>query len=221
MDNKEYFSKNKNLYKEEVKKCNVLYRNIANKLNEIISGKLIDWGNGGIINYDNERLKKVICFDIINENKILTSDKTDHLYGDFYQPEFPLKPDYILIQFLLHHLVDDEGIKNGLKECRKVLEHKNQLIVVEMVLPVYLEVIQNALKPLLFLLLTLFKKPTIRFFSKKSLFRALEETGFNVVKVINIELGKSMILSSVISPKLKLKLPTLLYPTRCVILLAE
>ena len=43
-------------------------------------------------------MKKLICVDIINKSQMITDNKIDFIYGDFYDIELAGKVDCILIE---------------------------------------------------------------------------------------------------------------------------
>jgi len=219
MKNKTYFEKIEKDYQKAFTYNKELYRNVAVRLNNILFGRVIDFGNGGVINYETEKLEKLICVDIINKNMMLTNNKIDFIYGDFYNIELDIKANCILAQFLLHHLTDDGKSKKSLNKVKSLLEEKGILIIGEIVIPRFLELIQNITKLIIFGILALMRKPGVRFFSQKSLAGLLKQSGFRDIQIRNIAIGRKVIPAPVLFPKLKI--PGKLYPFKIILVEAR
>jgi len=219
MKNKEYFKKIEKDYQEASEYNDELYRNIGSELDRILWGKVIDFGNGGVINYSTDDLEKVICVDIINQEQTLSSKKVDFIYGDFYAIDLNDKANCVLAQLMLHHLVDTEKIKHSLRHVHSLLEEGGRFIIVEVEFPRFLERIQNIFKPVLFKLLSMMNKPSLRFFSRQSLEKLVTEAGFSICTTRRISIGKRVSPAPVLFPKLKI--PGKLYPFKCMLLETE
>lgn len=219
MKNKTHFVKIKKEYQKASEYSDELYQNIAARLNKILFGRVVDFGNGGIINYDTKKIIRLICVDIINKSKNITNRKIDFIYGDFYDFDLSCKADCILAQFLLHHLTDDIKLINSIKKIKNKLNEKGKIIIVEIEVPIFVELIQNITKPIIFKVLALIKKPGLRFFSSRSLFTLLAESGFKDIRIQNIPIGKKVSPAPVLFPKLRI--PGKLYPFRCILIEAK
>jgi len=219
MENKPYFTKIKKEYQHASEHSSELYQNISHALNPNLKGVVIDFGNGGIINYDTSSLKKVICIDIINEEKHLSDSKIDHIYGDFYNLELDQHADSFLAQFLLHHLTDTDKIARSLNRIRERLNNNGKLVIVEIDLPVFAEHIQALVMPLLNVFLSMLKKPHVRFFSSRTLVKLVTEAGFSNIETQTISIGKTVSPAPVLFPRLKI--PGKLYPFNIIMLKAE
>ena len=75
MENKTYFQQIQKKYKKAAEYNEELYQNTAMRLNKILYGDVVDFGNGGIINYQTGNIKKLICIDIIFNDKMITDNK--------------------------------------------------------------------------------------------------------------------------------------------------
>ena len=213
---KNYFTKMTQEYQAASAYSGDLYRGISRRLDELLFGTVVDFGNGGIINYDFTALDKVICVDIINRDRKLTDNKVDFIYGDFYDCDMKVKADCILAQFLFHHLTDELGLRRGLREARSMLNQNGRMIVVEIGIPEWVEKVQSRARRLLFALLSFMKKPCLRFFSERSLFRLLRDAGFKDLRPQYVPIGKLVSPAPVLFPNLRL--PGLLYPFRCLLI---
>ena len=219
MENKPYFTKIRGEYQLASERSSELYRNIAQALQPNLKGVVTDFGNGGIINYDTSGLSKVICIDIINEQKDLSESRIDHIYGDFYNLKLERDSDCFLAQFLLHHLTDDEKVLSSLRNIKGKLNPDGKLIVVEIDLPPWVERMQAILLPALKRVLSLMHKPQIRFFSSGRLIRLLEDAGFENISLQTIPIGKKVSPAPVLFPRMQI--PGKLYPFRIIMLKAR
>lgn len=219
MKNREYFKKIEKEYQEASAYNGELYQNIATELDKILWGKVIDFGNGGIINYKTEQLEKLICVDIINEERELSQNKIDFIYGDFYDIELQYQANCVLSQLMLHHLVDNEKVKKSLSKLKSILAEDGKFIVVEVEFPWILEMLQNIFKPLIFMVLAMINKPSLRFFSHRSLIKLLTEAGFGNIKTKRISIGEKICPAPVLFPNVKI--PGKFYPFKCVIMEAQ
>lgn len=219
MKNKEYFTKIKKEYQKASEYSDELYQNVAARLNKILFGRVVDFGNGGIINYDTQKINKLICMDIIFENKSITDNKIDFIYGDFYDIDLDSKADCVLVQVVLHHLIDDKKLRKSYKKVKEMLNENGKFIIVEVAFPKFLESLQNIVKPIIFIVLSMMKKPSLRFFSTKSLSASLVEAGFNNIQIQYIPIGKKVSPAPVLFPNLRI--PGKLYPFKLILIEAK
>ena len=219
MENKSYFEKVTKEYKKASEYSEELYQNMAIRLNKILFGRVVDFGNGGIINYDTQKIEKLICVDIINKNRNITNKKINFIYGDFYSPDLNSNADCILAQFLLHHLTDDKKLRISIRKVKTKLNERGKLVIGEIVVPRSVELIQNIMKPIIFPILALMKKPGLRFFSAQSLSALLADAGFNDIQIQNIPIGKKVSPAPVLFPGLRM--PGKLYPFKCILIEAK
>lgn len=219
MKNKTHFAKIKKQYQDASEYSDELYQNIASRLNKILFGMVVDFGNGGIINYDTQKIEKLICVDIINKGKGITNKKIDFVYGDFYDFDLTCKVDCLLAQFLLHHLTDDKGLINSIRKVKARLNEEGRIIILEIEIPAFVELVQNIAKPLIFKLLALLRKPGLRFFSSRSLCALLAGAGFKDIRIQNIPIGKKVSPAPVLFPMLRI--PGRLYPFKCILVEAK
>jgi SAM-dependent methyltransferase len=223
VENKQYFSQRKGDYQEAVdyiiEHSAESVRQFTSLVNGIFHGKVADFGNGGVILYDTEKLEKLLCVDITNDEKGRIEGNVEFIHGDFYIFDFPADYDFFLAQFLLHHLPDDKRLAVALQRLNGALGSTGKFIVVEMVMPKYMEVTQNILSPVLNGLLRMMKKPGLRFFSLASLAQSLKDAGFEQLTVHNIDITGWTAPAPVLFPKLKM--PGWLYPLKCVVIEAS
>ena len=223
MENEEYFSQIKQDYQEAMayitEHSAEWVRQLGAKLNEILAGKVADFGNGGVIFYDLDNIDELLCVDITNQKTPVTEGKITYAYGDFYDFDFPSDLDYSLAQMLLHHLPEDERLDTALRRLNKALGSHGKFVIVEMVMPAYMAFIQNALRPVINSTLRMMNKPELRFFSFASLSRTLKKAGFNHLTSHDIEIVGWTAPAPVLFPKLRT--PGWLHPLKCVVIEAS
>jgi hypothetical protein len=221
INNKDYFLNTINKYRDASEYTGELYQNIGKYLNNRLCGRVIDFGNGGIINYQTGNLKKVYCIDIINENH--SEGKIEYMYGDFYDINLNIEADCLILQFLLHHLTEDSRLEYAMKKAKTLLVNPGKLFVMEVIFPAWIERLQNLFKPVIFSSLALLKKPSLRFFGIVSLRQLIMHAGFQILREEYISIrpldGKKMSPAPVLFPSLKI--PGRLYPFKCVLIEAR
>ncbi len=220
-DNKTYFSKFHEEYLKASSHSDELYQNIGAVLNKKLYGVVVDIGNGGVINYFTKNIDKLICIDIIFKNTIITNNKIDYIYGDFYDITLKDKIDCFLAQFILHHLTDDEKLISAIRKLRKNLKGTGKIIILEVVIPRFAELIQNVLKSIIFNLLVIMKKPSLRFFSSRTLVELLADAGYTDIQIQKIEkpVDKRISPAPVLFPNLRI--PSKIYPFRYILIEAK
>jgi hypothetical protein len=119
----------------------------------------------------------------------------------------------------LHHLTEDGKLKFALKKVKELLKENGILIVGEVAIPRFMELIQSIMRPLISGILAVLKKPGIRFFSRKTLAYFLVESGFEDIHITDIAIGKKVVPAPVLFPKLKI--PGRLYPFKIILVEAK
>jgi SAM-dependent methyltransferase len=222
VENKAYFKTIQREYGEASASSSQMYLDIGRRLDEILFGTVIDFGNGGVINYDAGRLDSLICVDLIDPGRStfpVSGEKIRYVQGDFYDIGVNFRPDCVLAQFLLHHLTDDQRLLLSLKRVRTLLRPGGKLILLEIKLPDCFEVIQRLFRPTLAFLYTLLQKPPVRFFSLRGLFKLLMEAGFAPGPAQVISIRGRVSPAPVFFPQLRM--PGWLYPFRCMLIEAR
>ncbi len=146
IDVKEYFSKYSEDYNADVygplqEAC----CNVGKFLDERLYGTILDIGNGGVFFYNTNALKKIIAVDLAYPKEIQNTEKITFYSGDARDLSFleTEKVDCVLMQFLLHHVVEktrkqtDESLAKLFAEARRVLKPNGRLIIVESVVAAY------------------------------------------------------------------------------------
>jgi hypothetical protein len=221
INNKDYFLNTINKYRDASEQNAEAYQNIGRYLDKRLCERVIDFGNGGIINYQTDNFKKVYCIDVINDNR--SAGKIEYLYGDFYEMNLNIEADCLILHFLLHHLTEDARLEYDLKKSKTLLAHPGKLFVIEVIAPAWIERLQNLFRPAIFSFLALLKKPSLRFFGIVSLRQLIMHAGFQILREEYISIrpldGKKISPAPVLFPSLKI--PGKLYPFKCVIIEAR
>lgn len=215
MDNERYFDKIREEYQAAIADSSEGYANIGRLLDERLKGRVVDFGNGGIVNYQTASLEHLTCVDLMPP-PAPASGANSWEQGDFYSYDFSSGQDQVLVQFLLHHLPEDAPLEAALRRLARALPPGGKLVIVEMLLTGIAPAVQGLLRPLLRLGLHLLGKPDIRFFSRDSLTDLLQRTGFGQLTWQTVDVGRWVAPAPVLFPKLRM--PGRWYPLRCVVL---
>ena len=166
------------------------YKNAAlkidNTLLNIKAEKVLDIGNGGVINYSFQHLKELRCIDLE------ISPKAQEKYSSFSNVHFTqgnifdMKDipdnyyDAIIIQTVIHHLAGDtakeseSNVIEALENCKRVLKSNGKVLVVESVVKPWFDVIERMFYPLMQFFFRVVKFDKVYQFSKKRLLELLE-----------------------------------------------
>lgn len=222
-DIKEHFEKQTKRYKEVVENTNKeLYGNIRKELDKNLKGVVLDIGNGGVFNYDVNKLKKVFAVDVAFKSK--KEGKINYIEGDARDLR-KIKTnscDRVVMQFLLHHITEKKkektymDLKKSLKEANRVLKKKkrSELIIIEMFVNPVVENLEDVFYNINSFFLFMVNKPMIKFYSKSSLQSILAKVGFRKVFTKPIYIGRHIDPLGGILPGF-VKIPVKLYPFKC------
>ncbi|GEM_PF-5155649 len=215
----EHFFKNSNKYQEVVHGTNKeLYQNISIELNRNLEGTVLDIGNGNVFNYNLDKLKQVIAVDIAFKN-MKNTEKIRYIASDArdLSQVQTASCDRIVMQFLIHHMVDqtknmtDASVSQCFRECHRVLKSDGKLIIIEMLVHPAVEFFENIFYGINYKLLTYLNKPMVKFYSKHELISKLQAAGFGNVSNYEIKMGKWIDPFEALFPGV-IKLPRFLYP---------
>jgi SAM-dependent methyltransferase len=218
MENEPYFESIRREYREAIDFSHEVYANIAAQLAPLLRGRVVDFGNGGVINYDTSGLESLLCVDVV-AHATASAPNVRFVQGDFHDFEIPAGTDVVLMQFLLHHLTDEARLEPALARVAQRLVAGGRLVVVEMLLPGPLEQLQRALRPLTAAGLRAAGKPDLRFFSRASLAARLQRAGFASLAFRKVAVGRRIAPAPVLVPALRI--PGWLYPLDCVVVEAR
>ena len=225
---KDHFAKQQKKYREVVEKTNKeLYKNIRKELDKNLKGVVLDIGNGGIFNYDVNKLKGIIAVDIAFKSK--EDGKIKYIEGDARNLN-KIKSnscDRVVMQFLLHHITERNkkktyiGLKKSLKEAKRVLKKKRgELIIIEMLVNPLVENLENIFYDINSFFFSLINRPMLKFYSKVSLHNLLAESGFRKILTKPINIGKYIDPLGGILPGF-IKIPVIFYPFKCYMVVAR
>lgn len=199
-----------------------LYQNIGMSINEQLNGAVLDIGNGGVFFYDTTIPEKITALDVAYPHAMENTEKISFITGDVRNLHFLKNETYdcVLMQFLLHHVVESthkkttETLTGIFQELFRILKRGGKIILVESVVNIAVETWENLFYPLHAGILTLLNRPMIKFYSAKSLTEFLTQGQFCDVKTQEIAIGEKWI---PLAPALfsgSLKVPPFLFPTR-------
>lgn len=225
-DIKKHFQKASPNYQKIVNKEDVFsyYYKIQSKIEPHLKGKVIDIGSGGITKYSNPQIKQLISMDYVIE--FLKNRSVKNIIpvnGDIRN--IPLKNnsvDFVIIQFVIHHLTDRnfkknlDNVKNAISESYRVLKKGGIIYIVESALPSFLEKLEILNYKLIYFFLTVLRKPMVFFFSKGNLSKLLRTHGLILKEIAEIYWGDTKQSSIVLFPWLRI--PHKFLPFKCIII---
>lgn len=144
--NTTYFDTHADTYADRITSIQrVFYENSARLLNRYLppNGVVLDLGNGGVINYEYDKLLRLDCADIVispgaearyahaGNIRFFQADATDMagVAAESY--------DAVILQTVIHHLAGptlrktEQRVKAAIQECRRVLRPGGRLLVME------------------------------------------------------------------------------------------
>lgn len=215
------FFANNPLYKKYLQELEA-YRYCSLTINQTIDagvGEILDIGNGGIINYDAPKIKKIIALDLfLDENQPSEYPNVKFKKGSALNIPFENnKFDMVLMQNLLHHIVGKSVseskrlLSKVLTESYRVLKPEGKLLIIESTVPAWFFLIEAMIFPL-FCLLSPLKHPPVFQYTQEYIKEVAETKGFSLLEYVNIPKGKYVI-------QFGFKFPSILTPVRIVKLL--
>lgn len=183
------------------------YKNAGKLLNDGLSklkggSKVLDIGNGGVINYDFSNLGELICADLSVSGKAVKKyEKCKNVkfckgnmlnLEQFEDNTF----DAVIVQTVIHHLAgksfnETEGnVTQGINECMRVLKKGGQLMIVESTVVPWFECVERMFYPLMQLFFRIIHFDTVYQYSSASLHKKLQRMGLNIKEYCNIEIDK-------------------------------
>lgn len=163
------------------------YKNAATKINHALQKdtRVLDIGNGGVINYSFSELKELRCMDleisVKAQKKYSAFPNVTFTRGNvFDMKDIPDNYfDAIIIQTVIHHLAGDtpkESEKNvleALNNCKRVLKKEGKILVVESVVVPWFDVVERLLYPFMQWFFRVVKFDKVYQFSKRRLHKLL------------------------------------------------
>lgn len=165
------------------------YKKSAEYINRdlVREGTVLDIGNGGIINYDARRLKKLVCADIsvsprieeiyrgVSNISFVEADITDmrNLEDGCF--------DAVIVQKVIHHLAEKsygktrEKTAKAMKECIRILKPGGSLIICESTVSRWFERMEMIFYPVMMRMCDLLRFDRVFQYSSSSLLRLLKD----------------------------------------------
>jgi len=135
------------------------HKKIRASIDTAINGidRLCDVGNGGVFNYDTERVKSIVALDLFLDELPISSFSPGNVTlerGDALRIPFPNESfDGVLMSMVIHHLVGktvQESLDNAriaIAEAFRVLAVGGKLIIVESCIPRWFYTMEKVIFP--------------------------------------------------------------------------
>ena len=215
------FFANNPVYKKYIHELEA-YRYCSLTINQTINagiGEILDIGNGGIINYNASKAKKIVALDLfLDENHTPEYSNVKFKKGSALNIPFQNdRFDMVLMQNLLHHIVgksvneSKKLLTKVLTESYRVLRHGGRLLIIESTVPNWFFLIETIVFSLFCRLNPLKHPPTFQY-TQEYIKKIAETRGFSLLEYVNIPKGKYVI-------QFGFKFPSILTPVRIVKLL--
>lgn len=183
------------------------YKNAGKLLNNALSnvkegGKVLDIGNGGVINYDFSRIGELVCADLSVSGKAVEKyakyDNVRFCEGNMLNLEQfgDNMFDAVIVQTVIHHLAGKSfkqteiNVARGIEECMRVLKPGGRLLIVESTVVPWFEMIERVLYPFMQLFFKIIHFDTVYQYSASSLLKKVLGMELNVLEHCNIETDK-------------------------------
>lgn len=200
--NKGYFDEHKESYAEEITAIQPLfYENTANLINPVLIGskKVLDIGNGGVINYNFKDIEKLICADLVVSQQAVSKyaafKNIDFIEADVLNLQSFTNDvfDVVIIQALIHHLAGYTlkkthiNVEKAVSECMRVLKPEGKLLIVESTVNRPFEFVERLTYPLMQIFFRICKFDKVYQYSEKSLLKRLSK--WPIEEHCSIEVG--------------------------------
>lgn len=200
-DKDNFFDKNADRYRKVIENQDfVKQSSLSNVLSSLLTGNILDIGNGGIVDYDPGHANSLFSldksFNMLKRGDPILSGRS--ICGDL--KNLPIKKgsfDVILCKYLFHHLVKgtiketENYQRDCLKQILQVLRPNGKVIIVENCISRWIEWIELSGFSLWQNIFSWLGFPMLRFFSLQQLSFLLRSTGFTDLHVHRIHLKKS------------------------------
>lgn len=226
---KRYFKKIYSYYQKSVNKKGIasLRQRIRNEIEPVLKGKVVDIGSGGVTHYNNGKINLLISLDNVFEFlKNCKYKNVLNLNGDI--KNIPLKDnsiDFIIIQFVIHHLTENNfkkninSVKRAILESSRILKKGGTVYIVDSMVPSFLEKLEMWNYKIIYHFLRILGKPMIFFFSIQNLHNILKENDLILDKIIKIDWGETKEASQALFPWLRF--PLKYSPVKCILISAN
>lgn len=208
MNSNHYFASHAESYAERITSIQPeFYQNAGRLLNAYLpdGGRVLDIGNGGVINYDYSRLAHLDCADLAVSQtaaqKYAACPNIRFIQGDVLNLPETLSASYdvVIMQAVIHHLAGATyketlaRINTAVAECLRVLRPGGLLLIVESTVVPWFETAERFTYPLMQAFFALCRFGHVYQFSPQSLARLLrvqDHTEFLLQE--KVEVGRSI-----------------------------
>lgn len=203
--NDDYWEKISEEYADEIVKIQPLfYENTAKLLDAALLGskKVLDIGNGGVINYQFNEFESLDCADLAL-SKSAAEKYSSHENIHFIKADIldlqnieDNSYDSVVVQAVLHHLAGEtfqqtnDNIDKALRECLRVLVPSGKLLIVESTMSTWFEKIEKLFYPLMQFFFALVKFDRVYQYSSLSLIKKVRALGLCIVYTQEILMDK-------------------------------
>ena len=213
-----FFDNNKS-YQKNVYKLDT-YKNIYIEITKKLKGtnKLLDIGHGGTFDYNTKLINKIVGVDLsyMKEDNLPKNIKL--IKGSVLSlPNYLKSFDKVLMNMLLHHITGKNvsqnflNLRKSIKETKKVLKKKGELIIVESCVPKWFNLFEKIVyKIASIILLKIANHPPVFQYTKEQIINELVKQGFKNVNYKKIKQGKFIL-------QFGYKFPTFLTPVSTII----
>lgn len=203
-----YWDEIADVYADEIMRIQPdFFKNSAVLINSELDASyyVADIGNGGVINYSFENLKKLDCIDLSVASTAITKYKK-YSNIEFKQGNvFNLQNipdnmyDRVILQCVIHHLAGKSykitlnNTEQALRECMRILRGGGKLLIVESTVVPWFEIVEKIFYSLMQAFFCLIKFDTVYQYSHHSLVNLIKKMHLGVIESSHkIEIGKYM-----------------------------
>jgi SAM-dependent methyltransferase len=226
---KGYFRKIRSDYQKSVERETIagVHRRTREVVEPALRGIVIDLGSGGVTEYQPGRIDLLVSMDNVLEFlKHSRNERAAEVCGDVTAIPFRgASVDFIIMQFVLHHLTArsyGQNVRNvvaAAAEASRVLKPGGAIFLIDSLTLSLLERLQVWSYAVSHAALRALGKPMVFFFSPSHLRRILERSGLRVDKVLRIDWGEMTEASQALFPWLRF--PLRYTPMRCLLIAAR
>jgi ubiquinone/menaquinone biosynthesis C-methylase UbiE len=226
---KGYFKKISSDYQKSVEMESIagVHQRIQEQVNPQLHGVVLDLGSGGVTQFRNERVARLISMDNVLEFlKHSRNPDARSVCGDVMA--IPLKSrsvDVVILQHVIHHLTGSSYSQNAQNVCTaiaeisRILKSEGVVHLIDSFTPAGWERLQIWTYPVSHAALHLVGKPMVFFLSARHLSCLLELNGLTVDRIQKIDWGEMAEVSQALFPWLKF--PLKYTPMACLLISAR
>lgn len=204
-----YFESFKDDYADEITAIQPeFYANSAKHINEQLvmlkekgDLRVLDIGNGGVINYDRSLIDKLVCADLSVSDKAVSKYAGDDTICFEQGNMLDLKYDddsfdAVIVQAVIHHLagkrmkITESNVERGIRECLRVCKPGGRLLIVESTVSRWFDCLERAFYPLMQFFFSIVRFDSVYQYSGDRLNRKISALGCNVEEYCEVPLDK-------------------------------